>query len=296
MILLLGASLFALTPFLLPGQYELGTIYMRDKEFDKAFEIFSEAYAAGKPSPTIIASLARLYLHKGEVDQAIHLMEELNKLRTQDAEALRTLAAYYQSAQRLADYTRVLEKLRTIVPRESNLRALVDIYNFQARYTDQISVLQELINRGWGNAVDVEKVANFYASNGQIKRALGIFDSFKSQPKVIFDTQVMRLRLSLMLDAGKIADALSLSRKWYEASDHAPDLWEIAGIFTSKGHPEAALSLFETGIQGKLGLLTSRIRYGALLVSAQRHQEAYDLLATDIAAATPKPEAVEVYK
>jgi tetratricopeptide (TPR) repeat protein len=293
--LVLGVVLVALVPMLLPSQHELGTMHLRDKEFEKAFEIFSEAYAAGARNLTVVMPLARLFLQKGKVDRAIRLIEELSELRAQDAEVLRMLGAYYQSAQRSADYTRTLEKLRVIAPRESDLRALGDIYNFQARYMDQMAVLQELIDRGWGNVVDVATIVHFHAANGEVERALGVFDSLKSQTKVIFDPQVMRLRLSLLLDAGKIVEALSLSRQWHETSESAPDLWEIAGLFINKGQPEAALALLETGIQGKPVLLMSRITYGALLVSAKRNQEAYDLLAADIAYATPWPEAVEVY-
>jgi tetratricopeptide (TPR) repeat protein len=270
-------------------------MYLRDKEFKKAFDIFSEAYAAGARSPTVIMPLARLFLQKGEVDRAIRLMEELSARRAHDAELLRMLGAYYQSVQRFADYTRTLEKLRVTAPRESDLRVLGDIYNFQARYMDQMAVLQELIYRGWGKVADVTTVAHFHAANGDVKRALDVFDRFQSQTKVVLDTQAMRLFLNLLLDAGKPAEALSLSRQWSEASESTSELWEIADLFINKGHPEAALSLLATSVHGKPTQLMSRIRYGALLVGVERHQDAYDLLAADIATAAPWPEAIEVY-
>jgi tetratricopeptide (TPR) repeat protein len=270
-------------------------MYWRDKEFKKAFDIFSEAYAAGARSPTVIMPLARLFLQKGEVDRAIRLIEELSARRLHDAELLRMLGAYYQSAQRFADYTRTLEKLRLTAPRESDLRALGDIYNFQARYMEQMAVLQELIDRGWGNVADVATMAHFHAANGDVKRALHVFDSLQLQTKVILDTQAMRLLLSLLLDAGKHAEALSLSRQWSKASESASELWEIADLFIHKGHPEAALALFATSVHGKPEKLMSRIRYGALLVSLERHQDAYELLAADIATAAPWPEAIDVY-
>ena len=293
--LALGLILVALTPMLIPSQQELGTMYLRDKEFDKAFDIFAEAYATGARSPTVIMPLARLFLQKGDVDRAILLIEELSERRPHDAELLRTLGTYYQSVQRFDDYTRALEKLRVIEPRASDLRALSDLYNFQTRYMDQMAVLQELIDRGWGSAADAATAAHFHAANGDIKKALDVFDSLTLRAKVRLDTQTMRFFLSLLLDAGKSAEALSLSAQWSEASESASALWEIADLFINKGHPEAATALFKTGVHKRPTQLMSRIRYGALLVNLKRYQDAYDMLAADIADAKPWPEVIEVY-
>ena len=248
-IVLITALALYMSFFLIPKPTEMALIYLRDKKFDKAYEIYQQELVEGNESHFVFLPLVELKLHYGNIKNATTLMEAFVEKNPASIEAWRVLAKYYQYGQRYQDYLVAVEKIASLQPSKENLQTLASIYNFNGQYEKQIATLHELIETQEAEASDYLALANLLSSTGDFSKAFG----FLVQMQALFPNNFQDENLEL---------ALHLFSKLNKATDH-----EMLALAMSHYKHEPSVE--------------KAVRIAELFVTLQKHSLAHEILQVD---------------
>lgn len=242
-IFILAGVGIALSVLLVPGKGELALIHFKDKEYEVARRSYEERLAVGDRSIDVVIPLTQLYLQFGEVDKAVHLMEEFVRGNPNDLAALQRLGKFFQYAERPRDYLKILERITALDPTESHLRELSSTYNFTGQYAKQIVVLKVLIDKYPMNPQDYIDLANLQASNGSIAEAAHTMQRFESLHQSDRTEQTTELHLNLLLDSNQAQSAYETAMRWLQADSTDATIVRFAELFNFKKQPALALRI-----------------------------------------------------
>src|ERR1700729_1006551 len=128
-ILLLTLSAVVIGFYIAPSHREVALMHMSDADFDEALKLYANLEDQGDDSIRVVMPLAKLYLHFGNTNKAVGLLQLFIDKHPQSVEARKQLADLYKVSQRLYDYCNVLEDLQKISPSTEWLRKLADTYD-----------------------------------------------------------------------------------------------------------------------------------------------------------------------
>ena len=137
---------------LLPSQKELGTMLLRDREYEESRKYFEEQIAAGDHSPEVVTALLEIYIRSGDVDRSIELVGSYEAAIGTSPDILRRLAELYRLDRRFGLYLRTLERLTAAEPTAERLEELADAYYKAGNPEKQIAALVWLRSEGWASA------------------------------------------------------------------------------------------------------------------------------------------------
>lgn len=133
---------------LLPSGKELGTMMLRDREYEASRKYFEEQIAAGDRSPQVVTGLLEIYIRNGDVDRAIDLVGSYEEAIGTGPDILRRLAELYRQDRRFGLYLHTLERLAAIEPTEARIEELADAYYKAGKTEKQVAALNWLRSFG----------------------------------------------------------------------------------------------------------------------------------------------------
>ncbi|WPZ33485.1 tetratricopeptide repeat protein [Thalassobaculum sp. OXR-137] len=134
----------ALSFLLLPSQKELGTMMLRDREYEASRAYFEEQIATGDRSPQIVSGLLEIYIRNGDVDRAIELVDSFEEAIGTGPDILRRLADLYRQDRRFGLYLHTLERLTAIAPTAERIEELAEAYYKAGMTEKQVAALDWL--------------------------------------------------------------------------------------------------------------------------------------------------------
>ncbi|WP_281684127.1 tetratricopeptide repeat protein [Thalassobaculum salexigens] len=161
----------ALSFLLLPSQKELGTMLLRDREYEESRRYFEEQIAAGDRSPQVVTGLLEIYIRNGDVDRAIALVGSYEEAIGTGPDILRRLAELYRQDRRFGLYLQTLERLTAIEPTAERIGDLADAYYKAGRTEKQVSALKWLRSTGSATVDRQVELAELQIATGAYEAA-----------------------------------------------------------------------------------------------------------------------------
>lgn len=235
----------AVAVVLFPSEEERALMYLKDKEFSEALDVYEKMVQKGRLKPGPVKALSDLYIQYGEINKAIEILEQFTKENPDNIEARARLGTYYQYAQRPGDYQTNLEILVEIEPTAERYKELADIYNFVGDYEKQIAVLRKLIDMPNPDPEVFVNIATLLVGQDKVKEAIDVLADLKERypKKVTADT--LQFMLNLLLSNSREDDALIWAKEWFDNFPLHKVALDVAELFSKKGQPRKALELLE---------------------------------------------------
>src|ERR1700722_17620233 len=107
--LLVTIGAFAAGTLIAPSKKEIALMHLRDSDYDQALKLYGGLQSKGDDSIGVVVPLVNLYIHYGDTNKAISLLETFTANHKRSVDGRRKLADLYKESQRLNDYCRELE-------------------------------------------------------------------------------------------------------------------------------------------------------------------------------------------
>lgn len=230
---------------LFPTEEERALMYLKDKEFSEALDVYERMVQKGRLQPGPVKALSDLYIQYGEINKAIEILEQFSKENPENIDARARLGTYYQYAQRPGDYQTNLEKLVELEPTVERYKELADIYNFVGDYPKQIEVLKKLVQMPNPDPEAFVNIATLLVGQEKVPEAIAALEDLRNRypKKVTADT--LQFMLNLLLSNSREDDALKWAKEWFELFPLHKVALEVAELFSKKGQPRKALDILE---------------------------------------------------
>lgn len=230
---------------LFPTEEERALMYLKDKEFSEALDVYEKMVQKGRLQPGPVKALSDLYIQYGEINKAIEILEQYTKENPDNLEARARLGTYYQYAQRPGDYQTNLETLVELEPTAERYKELADIYNFVGDYVKQIAVLRKLIQMPNPDAEAFVSIATLLVGQDKVSEAIDVLQDLKERYPKKVDADTLQFMLNLLLSNSREDDALKWAKEWFEIFPLHKVALDVAELFSKKGQPRKALELLE---------------------------------------------------
>ncbi|MDF1791061.1 MAG: hypothetical protein P1U88_04080 [Thalassobaculaceae bacterium] len=228
---------------LLPSQKELGTMLLRDREYEESRTYFEQQIAAGDTSPQLITGLLEIYIRNGDVDRAINLVGSYEKAIGTAPDILQRLVELYRQDRRFGLYLHALARLTAIDPTQERVEELADAYYKAGKTEEQVASLEWRRSFGDAPVARLIELSELQIATGRYDAAIdtlaGIFETAPDALDPSFRQQLFDLCLhqDQRDRAALIADAI--------LTPDAPEGMTItfADIAIYRGAPDLALDL-----------------------------------------------------
>jgi TolA-binding protein len=230
---------------LFPSEEERALMYIKDKEFSEALEIYEKLIQRGRLRPEPVKALTDLYVQYGEINRAIDLLEQFINENPQHLEARQQIGTYYQYAQRPGDYLRNLEDIIKFAPSKEKLKELSDIYNFNGEYDKQIDILKQLIAYPDPEPEYFVYTAHLLAGKDRIDEAISVLADYRNRFPAKITPDNLEFMMSLLLSKHRQDEAFKWSQEWFDIHPWPQIALRIADVFSQKGQHKMALELLE---------------------------------------------------
>jgi len=169
--LFVGAS-FILSLIFFPTGEEVAWMFFYDRQFDRSSREFYEYFGRKEKTRAAVVPKVLLDLEFANTDEAIRTVEAYVQENPADVEARIYLGNLYQKVSRPYAYVRNLEEIYELRPSVEILQELKDLYEELNEAEDQIGALQQLVDEKAAKVRDYRKLAELYASRGEMDLAL----------------------------------------------------------------------------------------------------------------------------
>ncbi len=307
--LLLVAVGIGVSFFLLPSEQDVQIAQQRDQQTIDLGNVDVEMeYTQGRRSLPIISALADKRITEGDRPAAIALLEEYVAANPNDVQGRKKLAEQYQLAGEQAKYNAQLEAIANAEPTEANLRVLSNIYNADKNYPKQVEVLKRIVEVTNGqNPEAYADLATMQVVIGDKDGALATLEQLEAKHPAFNSYAVTRIKVSVLAEKGQAEDAFAIAKQWVDAAPppstpteippattpeatvsapptqvnkSAVELADLANILHYSGHADKAIALVEPH-EGWIDTSSElAVAYVNALITANRSDYAYNLLAS----------------
>ncbi|MBT5413296.1 MAG: hypothetical protein HOH66_11325 [Rhodospirillaceae bacterium] len=275
---------------LLPRDRELGLMYLEDKEFAEARQTYEERLGIGDLGVPVVLPLIEIYLHYGEVDKAVALMERFLAARPMNVDAREHLGEFLKDAQRYGDYRRNLEILAELAPSAAILRALAGVYVIEGEDEARMRILGRLVANFDATAAEYERLAELQAAYGYLAAAAETLDRLRRRSPAALDGRNVLFLASLLMDLERTADAFTLASERLRQSGDGQEGLDLAELFGRRGVPDMGLRLLDLAHEDASELPGFLAALVGLEAEAGRQQQAFDRLLPLYEAGTLPPD------
>lgn len=273
-----GAAMYSIL-----GEDELALIAFKDKQYDKAYELYKAKLESGDASPETVGALVDMHLQYGAINDAIKVMEYYVAKHPNSVAARENLGLLYQYAQRPDDYLKNLEIIKELRPDDKAIeKRLAEAYNHDANYEKQLPVLQSLVDKDEkGEPSQYRSLANLQATSQRWADAISTMNKFREAKPEEFVFNDQEFLVSLLMEDKQFDLAQTEVQTWVQKQGQDVKLDQLArfvNILNYKGSPQAAYALlqpYEPNIRQTPELLSD---YIMVLVNLGRTEEAYGLM------------------
>ncbi len=199
-----------------------------------AIDHLEQARALPLPDLQVELTLARLYLRDNAAQQAIDLLEELQKDAPGFSETGLLLARAYELDGRMADAVETLERVVAAGPPSSRaLRSLAELYGRGGRWADAVEAYERAVDRNPRSARTRRELANALLQDGQAERARDVLDELVTMRPM--DAAGLYLLSEVELELGNLAAAEAVARRLVEVEpDGLRGTFALAEVFSRR--------------------------------------------------------------
>ncbi|MDF1719356.1 MAG: hypothetical protein P1U65_01645 [Minwuia sp.] len=213
-VILLGLGLSIM---LIPSQKDVALLQLRSNNIEQARGTLNEQLAAGDSSVAVVASLAEIALHDGEIEEAVRVMETYTARRPKDYGAKRKLAEFYRFAQRQDDFVRLMAEVVAAEGRPEEWRQLVDLYRYRGEFPELRRALSGIIDKGYARPPEFLEAAELAAANGAPKEALAFLERMWRSHPTSFQVDSVKLFAMIAGTYGEEDRAAAVVARFAEA-------------------------------------------------------------------------------
>lgn len=213
-VVILGVGLSLL---LIPSQKDVALLQLRSDKVDLARDTLQERLEAGDTSVAVVASLADIALHDGDIEKAIRVMETYLARRPKDVGAKRKLAEFYRFAQRQDDFVAMLAQVVAADHRPEEERQLVDLRRYRGEYPELREALSRLIDDGNARPADFVEAAELAAADKEPLKALAFLERMWRSHPTSFEVRSVKLYAMIAGTYGQEDRAADIVARFAEA-------------------------------------------------------------------------------
>ncbi len=213
-VVFLGVGLSLL---LIPSKKDVALLQLRSDKVDLARDTLQERLDAGDTSVVVVASLADIALHDGDIEKAIRVMETYLVRRPKDVGAKRKLAEFYRFAQRQDDFVRTLAEVVAAEHKPEEQRQLVDLYRYRGEYDRLQASLAQLIDDGNARPADFLEAAELAAADQEPLKALAFLERMWRSNPTSFEVRSVKLYAMIAGAYGEDDRAADIVARFAEA-------------------------------------------------------------------------------
>ncbi len=265
-----------------PGPQEIALMQIKDKRFEAARDTYEKLLERGKLTLEVADALTELYLQSGAIDKAIGIMEKFIAEHPDHIEARQTLGTLYQYAERNEDYLRNLEEINRINPSPATLKALSDIYNFNAQYEKQAETLRKLIDIEQGARPEpFSDLATILAAQHRYADAILVLQELRKLHPQEFGFRQSLLLVSLLFEDKRPEEAYAAADSRIQTNPDAVEAAQLINMVHFRGSPFMAEKLMGRFTEAQIEASPALLEEYTLLQLAQgRDEEIYQRLKT----------------
>ncbi len=190
-------------------------------------------------------TLARLYLRDNAAQQAIDLLEELQKEAPGFSETGLLLARAYELDGRMADAVETLERVVAAGPPSSRaLRSLAELYGRGGRWGDAVEAYERAVDRNPRSARTRRELANALLQDGRAERARDVLDDLVTMRPM--DAAGLYLLSEVELELGNFEAAEAVARRLVEVEpDGLRGTFALAEVFSRRRQHRGVIEVLE---------------------------------------------------
>jgi len=230
---------------LIPRGSQMPLMYMKGGQFILAKGEFEKQYASGNDSVSVAAPLAELYLHFGEINKAINILERYLEEKPQDTQARKILANVYRDAQRIDEHLIQMETLLNQAPDEREYRNLYTLFKNRGQSKKQLETLQKIVQLYPGSSSDYIHLAYLQANEGLLRDSVKTLETLDALHPVLSSPDKEELHMSLLLDTGNSDKAKDRAQQLLTRNFDAPLFVRFVNLLKSKGQENLSLQLLQ---------------------------------------------------
>ena len=231
---------------LIPRKAELGLMYKKGRQYDLAKYELKKQVANGDLSTSITIPLMELYLHFGEIYQAVDLMERYVDENPKDISAREMLGKLYRDGMVPHKYIANLEEITLLQPTEKRFRELIHLYQTHGRSEKASEYLNILMKQVPSNPKDHFTLAFLQAKKGNLPDALDTLEMFEKEHSQSVPLELKELQIHLLLNQNQIEQARKKATRWLAKNFSYDSLRRLVQLFRSQNQNASALQLMKT--------------------------------------------------
>jgi predicted Zn-dependent protease len=248
-MMLMAVVTLAVSYLMIPRPREIALMQLKSKDFDTAQASYEAQLSEGDYSVSVVIPLSEVYIHKGDIDRAITLLEAFLDREPKHVTGLWRLAQYFKEAQKPHGRARVLARMADVQPDQKILRTLANHHDLLVDDDGTASALARLVEMREATPGEYDRLARHQAAKGRFRQAEATLNAVRARhPKTTLPKSV-ELLVSLKLDTGDTLGAVSVANDSLEEAK-TPDLGQLlAAVFAENGRPDLALRVLRPQIE-----------------------------------------------
>jgi tetratricopeptide (TPR) repeat protein len=264
---LLAVVTLSISYLMFPREKEIGLMQLKSRDYDSAQVSFEEQLANGDVSISVVGPLSEIYLHKGEIDRSIAVLEKFLDGNPDHITGLRRLAQYFKEAQRPNGQVRTLSRLAELEENPAILRELAGRHGLLVNEGAQAEVLARLVNGGNASVEEYDRLARHQAAKGQLSAATDTLHALVATHGQDTPSESIELLVGLLLDLGNAQGAAEVATRSLETAHENGFAESLASQFAERRRPDLAIRLLRPVIEKRpddVTLVSAAIQYEAL--------------------------------
>lgn len=213
-VILLGVGLSIM---LIPSKKDVALLQLRSNNIEQARGTLNEQLAAGDSSVAVVASLAEIALHDGNIEEAVRVMQTYTARRPKDYGAKRKLADFYRFAQDQDAFVNLMAEVVAAEGRPEEWRQLVDLYRYRGEYPELRRALSGLIDNGHAKPLEFMEAAELAAADGAPIEALALLERMWRSSPTSFQVNSVKLYAVIAGTYGEEDRAAAIVEQFAEA-------------------------------------------------------------------------------
>jgi TolA-binding protein len=231
---------------LIPRNAELGLMYKKGRQYELAKYEFNKQSRNGDLSTKVTIPLMELFVHFGEIDQAIDLIERFVAKNPKDILAREMLGNLYRDGMRPKKYILNLENTTRLEPTEKRLRELIYLHQTQGQTKKVLEFLKTVIQQFSATSKDYITLAYLQAKNANYSDAVHTLEKFEGEHPQSVSIEMKELEVHLLMDLDQIDKSYERASSWLKENFSFSSLTRLVQMFRSKKQGSTALKLMKT--------------------------------------------------
>lgn len=216
-------------------------------EFTPSYQTYEKLYEEGDKTLSVINPLVKLNLDFANYNRAIELLEGFVNQNPDRVDILKWLSEIYLGSDMPNSYLDTLERIYKLEPSSHTARVLIEYYGFYGNTPKWVEWLTRVTTDFKGNPDEYEYLANYYASQGELEKAL----TFAKQSVEACDLLEKCgaggvLAVSILLHQNKNEEAFNFSRQFLNLKSGSFFTADIVILFVKAQDPQRGIQLLKT--------------------------------------------------